>query len=601
MQRATPGQIADTARPYASKADAETGADNAKVMTALRVKQALDSQATGKAMAAAVGIPGDASTMGTAPSTIFTDNGTAKEWFGEAGAAVVRLQQAVTWVTPQMFGYAGDFVADSATPIIAALAFLASVGGGKLFLPKGTYIVSTEIKIPSNVTVEGAGMLLTIIKGADTMPLADNVLTNSLNNRLSRTTYNDNIHITDLTVDGNWQVRAPTSEGNTFNQASCIKYSTVRNCSVKRVRAINGILHCIDIMASVYLNDGSTTAQPDGISYHCLIEDCIAENSSRDDGITTHNSGYIDIRRCQSYFDNALYTVGTNQNGVEVDDGSFKVTVEGCYAYGWAKGFQVKGHENARPAIDVLVSNCVAESCGYSFEAQHGAIGAGVARNVTFRDCISRNATTRAGYLAAMHLSDYTDVLVENFTIEGTSTVIAIRVSGPVPNLRINGVTFKDGTTLTGSTEGLIHIFAGVGALTVSVENVVCETPVGCPVVRYSSVSTIKRVKNIQATGTDAAVGCVWANINASDEISGILQTGFGGDIWSQGNSFLIGGNVSVSKGQRFDLSGTAAPEGSVNAPLGSIYRTTSGTAKLYIKATAPTANTGWVAVGTQT
>lgn len=88
VQKATPAQIADTARPYASKTDAETGTDNAKVMTALRVKQALDSQAIGKAMAAAVGVAGDASNMGTTPGTILSDNGTAKGWFQESEAAI---------------------------------------------------------------------------------------------------------------------------------------------------------------------------------------------------------------------------------------------------------------------------------------------------------------------------------------------------------------------------------------------------------------------------------------------------------------------------------------------------------------------------------
>lgn len=88
VEKATPSQIADTARPYASQADAEGGADNAKVMTPLRVKQALDSQAVGKAMAAAVGVAGSATDMGTTPGTILSDNATAKQWFQESEAAI---------------------------------------------------------------------------------------------------------------------------------------------------------------------------------------------------------------------------------------------------------------------------------------------------------------------------------------------------------------------------------------------------------------------------------------------------------------------------------------------------------------------------------
>lgn len=83
VQKATPAQLAETARPFANQSEAEAGADNAKTMTPLRTKQAIDSQIIGKAMAAAIGRPGDATNMGTTPGTILSDNGTAKQWFQE--------------------------------------------------------------------------------------------------------------------------------------------------------------------------------------------------------------------------------------------------------------------------------------------------------------------------------------------------------------------------------------------------------------------------------------------------------------------------------------------------------------------------------------
>lgn len=45
VQKATPLQVSDAARPLASQAEAEAGANNAKCMSPLRVKQAIDAQA----------------------------------------------------------------------------------------------------------------------------------------------------------------------------------------------------------------------------------------------------------------------------------------------------------------------------------------------------------------------------------------------------------------------------------------------------------------------------------------------------------------------------------------------------------------------------
>ena len=88
VDKATPIQVVDAAIPLASQAEAEAGIDNSKRVTALRVKQAIDSQASGKAMAAAIGVSGADANMGTTPGTILSDNGTAKQWFQESEAAI---------------------------------------------------------------------------------------------------------------------------------------------------------------------------------------------------------------------------------------------------------------------------------------------------------------------------------------------------------------------------------------------------------------------------------------------------------------------------------------------------------------------------------
>lgn len=146
VQKATPAQIADTARPLASQAEAETGTDNAKTMTPLRTAQAIDNRnydglidgkepaidagttaqyyrgdkswqtlnkaAVGlgnvdntadadkpvstaqqtalddKVTATAIGISGSATDMGPG-GDILTDNADARTWFGELETAII--------------------------------------------------------------------------------------------------------------------------------------------------------------------------------------------------------------------------------------------------------------------------------------------------------------------------------------------------------------------------------------------------------------------------------------------------------------------------------------------------------------------------------
>lgn len=185
VERATPGQIADTARPYATQADAETGADNAKVMTPLRVKQALDSQAIGKANATAVGVSGSASNMGTTPGSILSDNGTAKQWFQESETAIearptsaalaasdgsaLGFLQAGTGavsrnardkqrerVSVKDFGATGDGSTNDTAAIQAAITYIQTQGGGVVFFP----CTSASYRVTGTLNIIGHGVTL---------------------------------------------------------------------------------------------------------------------------------------------------------------------------------------------------------------------------------------------------------------------------------------------------------------------------------------------------------------------------------------------------------------------------------------------------------
>jgi len=67
-------------------------------------------------------------------------------------------------VSVKDFGAVGDGVTDDTAAIQAAITYLVTIGGGALNFSSGTFLISLEINIPSNVGIKGEGILATIIK-----------------------------------------------------------------------------------------------------------------------------------------------------------------------------------------------------------------------------------------------------------------------------------------------------------------------------------------------------------------------------------------------------------------------------------------------------
>src|SRR5882762_8349603 len=63
------------------------------------------------------------------------------------------------------FGVTGDGVTDDYPKINRALSKMASAGGGTLYFPRGTYLMSSALVPVSGVNIQGAGRDVTIIKG----------------------------------------------------------------------------------------------------------------------------------------------------------------------------------------------------------------------------------------------------------------------------------------------------------------------------------------------------------------------------------------------------------------------------------------------------
>lgn len=70
---------------------------------------------------------------------------------------VTRLNLTAKVFNVLSYGATGDGTTDDTSAIQAALNAAEAAGGGTVFLPKGTYQISTALKLPSGVVLQGAG------------------------------------------------------------------------------------------------------------------------------------------------------------------------------------------------------------------------------------------------------------------------------------------------------------------------------------------------------------------------------------------------------------------------------------------------------------
>ena len=258
------------------------------------------------------------------------------------------------------FGAVGDGSTDDTTKIQAALT--AASGSKNVYLPAGTYIVSTTIYIPSNTFFFGDGKNSVIKMVSSQGRNTTVVMTGFRNNK------RENIVIKDMMIDFNrlrWAVTGGTQLDDAFNgtagyhskqdndeTALSICYS--ENVLVKNVWAIDGYKHCIDVQAPSYRTgtDGATyDSQP---SKNVTLENCYTSGAG-DDNITTHHSTDINIIGCWSENPSGV-RIPQNSNCIEIDDGSRNVFVTNCVTVGGIYGLQIKGHDYAPAPYNVIVN-----------------------------------------------------------------------------------------------------------------------------------------------------------------------------------------------------------------------------------------------------
>lgn len=376
--------------------------------------------------------------------------------------------------------------------------------GATLVIPEGVWVVSDEIKLKSNMTLCGENHN-SIIKTADGVSPLQNTITTENNTRAEHENYVENIVLRDLTVDGNYHNRSSTISAE--NQGSCVHLVTTKNFTIKNVIAKDAVLHCFDISASIYFDNGNINNTPLGPSLYGHVINCQAYNARRDDGFTTHNSGYITFSSCYSYRDREMLPPANNNHGFEADEGSFNINFENCLSVGHCCGYQAKGHNTTMPAHDINFENCKAEDCTIGFQASHigeSQVESGqthLAHNIKFTNVRVKNPlwmTNDDTEPRLIRIYGYKQVVLNGLVSEQINDAF-ISVSTEADEIVLNNIHFRDASKRKDG-DALIEVLTSSSGV-VKVSNVSSAVAQPVTVVKKNSGNNTVQINGINVRG----------------------------------------------------------------------------------------------------
>ncbi len=147
------------------------------------------------------------------------------------------------------YGAKGDGTTDDTAAITAAVTAATAAGGGTVFVPQGTFIVSATIALTTNITLAGAGHGATLIKRSTNVPIISVYGPSTTNHVL-------NIGIRDLGVHGN----------DTAATAIDVVYVSLLYMTNVTINSVSGIgMDLVEVWDSRFINlffyfAGATTA-----------------------------------------------------------------------------------------------------------------------------------------------------------------------------------------------------------------------------------------------------------------------------------------------------------------------------------------------------
>ncbi len=488
---------------------------------------------------------------------------------------------------------------------------VARLGGHRVYIPEGVWDIDGEWKLNDYSHIFGRQNKSLVRQISSTM--ADNVITTTANTRVPNTVRNTDIYIEGIEVDGNYTRNAGPYSG-VAHSGGCgfsmvnVDRGTLRNCHAKHCTK-----HGFDITSPAWnVSGGDPETRPIGGCRDVLLENCSATNFG-DDGITIHYSRQINVVNCSAWDGGDFYSVG-NSNGLEIDDGSIDVVVQGGHFTRCSRGVQIKAHNYAPAAQCIRLFGVTCENNGQNFVLLHDGFSSGTpstsAHSVELHGCVSvtprkRNAETRDR--RALSISQYGGVFVNGFTIIGdadpypqtdpdyltdASSNYAVVVYSNARDVVLQGLRFQN---VTSANTALLKVNAS--AKDVTIRDVVFDGCADLPIKIDSGTEGViidgVRARNPVGSPT-RVIDCTNSPIAGQYTIDNVQFDGYTNAYQLSSEDYPLPFRVcrGVVTG-----SGTAYPDNVYPAPRGSVYhRSGSTNPGLYVKESGDNTSAGWVA-----
>src|SRR5574341_935087 len=286
-----------------------------------------------------------ATTKNAAGCTYSMQLAMTKKYLDDIDDASVDIGAETKYVTEKTSTGGAGAVGDGVTNDTTAVQDHCT-NGNYIVFPPGTYLISAEITLHSNMYIEGNGIGVTTIKLANSSG-AVNML---------KGTSASNVHFKNLTVDGNKTNNGTALDGVVFVSSNDVIFE---NCEVKNVKG-----HGLKLGAGSSLVDGSRAISCDG------------------SGI------YVDADNCRI----TQTIVNTNVVGITVNTGADDTLIDACYFSGNTTTVTNNGtNTHARnnrgwKTATRIVSSAVAVD-GATGTKTTGSVAHGLAVTPTVNDC----------------------------------------------------------------------------------------------------------------------------------------------------------------------------------------------------------------------
>lgn len=364
--------------------------------------------------------------------------------FTAAGAGAVptnvqaRLRQTIS---VKDFGAVGDGVTDDTADIQAAITAANASGGSVVFLPAGTYQLSSRLNLASNVQLVGAGMGITILRMAATST-ADSVIYG---------TGLSNVRVADLSVDVNGSARsayAGTMSGVLISISTNVTLFNIEvygalgstapasAFAVALAQVTRGL-----IFGCVARDSGTASRAADafycGPNEQTLIEGCVALNCT--------DSGFV-LESC-----NASGIVGCTSKGCRVgaaisaafNGDCYGNYIDGLTVYDWdstvSGGLYVRT-TGTGSLYDTKISNVIMRrisGAGPAVQIYNVSASTAVIENVTLSNVTVHGAGTQGFLVSGASGRPTRYVVLNGCQVFGTVGASAVQIQSTCADVRV--------------------------------------------------------------------------------------------------------------------------------------------------------------------